>query len=88
VPALFGPEWDRYPNAPNPDFLTAAQAREAVLAAGLVTGSCTLDDSGNGSGRVWKQEPVAGSLVEYGTPVDVWVASDCDVYTGERVILE
>lgn len=87
VPALFGPDWNRFPDAPNPDFLTPAQAREAVLAAGLTTGSCALED-GKRQDRVWRQEPVAGALVEYGTPVDIWVARDCDLYTGDRVLVE
>jgi len=83
VPALFGPEWRNY----NPDWLNAAEAREAVLAAGLTTGTCHLEDGGR-QNRVWKQEPVAGSLVEFGSAVDVWIASDCDVYDGDRIFLE
>lgn len=85
VPQLFGPGWDRMPDAPNPDHLTAAQAREAVLAAGLVTGTCYTDQSVKHKDRVWKQEPVAGTLVDFGTPVDVWVAVGCDIYEGTRV---
>ena len=87
VPALFSPDWNPYPDAPNPEHLTAAQAREAVLAAGLTTGECYPEDA-NRKDRVWKQEPVAGSLVEHGSPVDVWIRFDCDVYLGDRVILE
>lgn len=88
VPALFGPEWNRYPDAPNADWLTPALAREGVFAAGLTTGACVLDDSPNRGNRVWRQEPVAGTLVDFGTPVDVWAGADCDIYLGERVELE
>jgi hypothetical protein len=88
VPALFIPDWNRYPDAANPEHLTAAQAREAVLAAGLVTGTCHLDDSGRHRNRVWRQEPVSGTLVDFGTPVDIWVAADCDIYEGTRVAVE
>ena len=87
VPALHGPEWSRYPDAPNVDFLTPALAREAVLAAGLTTGTCHQEQD-NKSDRVWRQDPPAGTLVEFGSPVEVWVERDCDVYLGERVALE
>ena len=76
------------PDAANPGHLTAAEAREAVLAAGLVTGTCNLDDSGKHGNRVWQQQPVAGELVDFGTAVDVWIAVDCDVYDGTRVLTE
>jgi hypothetical protein len=85
VPRLFGPSWDRGMNAPNPDHLTPAQAREAVYAAGLVTGVCHLDESANRGDRVWQQEPIAGTLVDFGTAVDVWVGRDCDIYEGKRI---
>lgn len=88
VPQLFGPNWVRSMNAPNPDHLTPAQAREAVFAAGLTTGVCTIDDSAKRGDRIWRQEPIAGSLVDFGTPVDVWVARDCDIYEGTRVLVE
>lgn len=89
VPALFGPSWDRFPDRPNPDFLRADEARAAVLAAGLVTGTCTPEGGGGvRDDRVWRQEPAAGTLVEFGTPVDVWVGLDCDIYTGDRVPTE
>ncbi len=89
VPTLFGAEWDRNIGAENPDHLTAAQAREAVYAAGLVPGVCIQDPSGGRKDdRVWQQDPVAGSLADFGSAVDIWVGLDCDVYTGERVIVE
>lgn len=88
VPALHGPAWNRYPNAPNPDHLTPALAREAVFEAGLVPGVCHLDDSANRRDRVWQQQPISGTLVEYGTPVEVWVGRDCDIYEGTRILLE
>ena len=87
VPALHGPDWNRYPDAPNADWLTATQAREAVLAAGLTTGTCHQEGANKGD-RVWQQEPAAGALVEFGTPVEVWVERDCDVYEGDRVIVD
>jgi len=89
VPPLFSAEWDRGIGAENPDHLTAAQAREAVLEAGLVTGACTIDASGaRKDDRVWQQDPVAGSLAGFGSAVDIWVGTDCDVYIGDRVIFE
>jgi hypothetical protein len=87
VPALFGPSWNRYPDAKNESFLTAAQAREAVLDAGLTTGTCH-EERGNRRDRVWKQDPKAGTLVDYGSPVEVWLAQDCDVYQGDRIVME
>jgi len=88
VPVLFPPGWDRQPDAENPGHLTAAEARKAVLAAGLVTGTCHLDDSGKHGNRVWQQDPVSGSLVDFGTPVEIWVSVDCDIYEGTRVATE
>ena len=85
VPALYGPEWNRYPDAPNEDFLTPALARDAVHAAGLTTGECHLDGKGD---RISQQQPIAGTLVEYGTLVDVWVGRDCDIYLGDRIVVE
>lgn len=87
VPALFSPDWNPYPDAENPEHLTAAQAREAVLAAGLTTGECYAEDGGRRD-RVWRQEPVAGTLVEFGSPVDAWIRFDCDVYQGDRMATE
>lgn len=86
VPELFGPGWDRGMNAPNPDHLTSTQAREAVLAAGLTTGECTIDESANRGDRVWEQDPIGGSLVDFGTPVAIRVGRDCDLYEGTRVV--
>ena len=89
VPALFGSKWNRNLNAENPDYLTASLAREAVLAAGLVTGECFTDDAGSRRrDRVWQQDPLAGVLAEFGSAVDIWIAQDCDVYAGERVVEE
>lgn len=88
VPRLFGPDWNRYPDAENPEHLTAQQAREAVLVAGLVPGRCNLDGSANHGNRVWQQQPVAGALVDFGTAVEIWVATDCDIYEGSRVALD
>ncbi len=88
VPALFAGDWNPRPHAPNSKHLTAVQAREAVLAAGLITGTCHQDGSSDRQNRVWKQEPIAGMLVEPGSAVEVWVATDCDVYEGKRVILD
>jgi hypothetical protein len=85
VPNLIGGEWDAHPGAPNPTWLDAAAAREAVLAAGLVAGTCNTAE-GYRADRVFKQEPVAGTLAPYGSPVDIWIARDCDVYAGDRVL--
>jgi hypothetical protein len=87
VPNLIGVDWDNHTGAANPTWLTAAQAREAVLAAGLVSGECHTDSGGRRRDRVWRQEPVAGTLADFGSAVDVWIAQDCDVYSGQRVVL-
>lgn len=89
VPRLYGTGWDRSMGAENPDHLTAPQAREVVFEAGLVPGTCHPDTSGARTDhKIWKQDPSAGTLVDFGTTVDIWVGRDCDVYTGERVIIE
>ena len=88
VPPLFTDRWAARAGETNPGHLTAAEAREAVLAAGLVTGVCHLDNAARHADRVWKQEPVAGSLVDFGTAVDIWVAEGCDIYEGTRVLVE
>ncbi len=89
VPKLFGEKWSRSPGQTNPDYLTAAQARQVLIDAGLVVGQCTEQPEGFvGAGRVWGQDPIPGTLVEPGSPVDVFIVSDCDVVLGDRVILE
>jgi hypothetical protein len=89
VPALFTSGWDRGMGAENPDHLTAPQAREALFEAGLVPGTCHIDTSGaRTDAKIWQQEPVAGSLVDFGTTVDIWVGLDCDIYEGTRVKVE
>ena len=88
VPQLFPPGWDRNMNAPNPGHLTPAQAREAVFAAGLTTGVCTIDDSANHGDRIWKQEPdrrLAGRLRHARGRLG---QRDCDIYEGSRVLVE
>lgn len=85
VPNLIGDAWDNYPGAGNPSWLNAAEAREAVLAAGLTTGTCHVQSRGRAD-RVWQQEPLAGTLLPFGSPVDIWIAGDCDVYAGDRLL--
>jgi len=92
VPKLFGEGW--VPGEANASYLTAAQARQALLDVGLVVGTCTEGASfvaGQGyidPGRVWGQEPAPGTLLEEGSPVDVFIVSDCDIVRGDRVLLE
>ncbi len=89
VPKLFGEGWSRVYGQTNPEYLTATQARQAILDAGLTVGECVEGESGFvGEGRVWGQEPMPGTLLEAGSPVDVSIVSDCDVVQGDRVILE
>ena len=89
VPSLHGDSWGRRLNDDNSAFLTAAQARQAILDAGLTVGECTEGPEGFvGAGRVWGQDPVAGTLLEQGAPVDVFIVGDCDVVLGDRIILE
>lgn len=89
VPLLHGESWDRRLGADNSAFLTAAQAREALLAAGLTAGDCVEEERrGVPAGRVWGQEPRAGTLVELGSAVDVYAVSDCDIVLGDRVAIE
>ena len=89
VPQLFGENWSRTYGETNPGFLTATQARQAILDAGLTVGECTQEPQGFvGEGRVWGQDPAPGSLLEMGSPVDVFIVSDCDVVVGDRVIME
>ena len=57
--------------------------------AGLVPGTCHTDTSGSRTdAKIWQQEPVAGSLVDFGTTVDIWVGLDCDIYEGTRVAVD
>ena len=92
VPQLFGDGWVQ--GEANESYLTATQARQALLDAGLVVGTCTegplfVAGQGNiGAGRVWGQDPVPGTLLELGSPVDVFIVSDCDIVRGDRVLLE
>ena len=89
VPKLFGENWSRTHGETNPGYLTATQARQALLDVGLAVGQCTEQTEGFvGAGRVWGQDPIPGTLVELGSPVDVFIVSDCDVVLGDRVILE
>lgn len=92
VPALAGSGWNA--GRANESYLTATQARAAITEAGLTVGECVEEQQeveGQGfidPGRVWGQEPQAGTLLELGSPVDVVATSDCDVVLGDRVILE
>ena len=90
VPALHGTDWGRRFET----FLTAPQAREALLAAGLTVGAC-VEEPKTFEGappvdpdRVWDQDPVPGTLVQPGSAIDVWMTSACDVLRGDRVLLE
>ncbi len=86
VPKLFGDEWVDNIAVKNEDFLTAAQARAAILAAGLDVGSCTEEAHPPiRPGQVWNQDPPAGTLLEIGSTVDVWIGSDCDIVMGDRI---
>jgi hypothetical protein len=85
VPKLFGDEWRRGAFE-NEGFLTAAQARQALLDAGLTVGNCTEQEQWPvAAGRVWGQDPQAGTLLDAGSPVDVFIVSDCDIVLGDRV---
>ncbi len=89
VPQLYGENWSRIYGETNPGYLTATQARAAILDAGLTVGQCTEGPQGFvGEGRVWGQDPAPGTLLEAGSPVDVFIVSDCDVVLGDRVVLE
>ena len=92
VPALAGSDWKRFDA--NESYLTATQARQALIDAGLSVGQCfeePRDAYPQGQiegGRVWGQEPIVGTLLEIGSAVDVYATSDCDVIRGERIIPE
>ena len=85
APALFGQQ--RVPGEMNEKFLTAPAARQAILDAGLVVGECveqinelvTID-------RVWGQDPQPGTLLELGSPVTVYIGTNCDVVLGDRIL--
>lgn len=92
VPKLAGEGWNR--GRLNESYLTATQARKALVDAGLTAGECVergLEVEGQGSidpGRVWAQDPPPGTLLPIGSPVDVTIVSDCDVVLGDRIIPE
>ena len=92
VPKLFGEGWNR--RLLNQEYLTAAQARQALLDAGLTVGECVeapSDVEGEdpvAAGRVWGQDPAPGTLLELGAAVDVFIVSDCDIVLGDRVPVE
>lgn len=92
VPTLFGEGWNS--RKLNQGYLSAAQARQALLDAGLTVGECVeepFEVEGQGfisAGRVWGQEPAPGTLLELGSPVDVFIVSDCDIVLGDRVPVE
>lgn len=89
VPALIGTEWSMVFPQENPEFLTGTQARQALLDAGLTTGECAEQIAEPYKpDRVWSQDPIPGTLVEQGTAVNVLMGIDCDVFVGDRVILE
>ncbi len=89
VPKLFGENWSRVYGQTNPGYLTATQARQAILDAGLTVGDCVEEESGFvDKGRVWGQDPMPGTLLEEGSPVDVFAVSDCDIVVGNRVVVE
>jgi hypothetical protein len=89
VPALVGVEWSFvFPRA-NPEFLNGTQARQVLLDAGLTSGECIEQISEPvAPDRVWSQDPIAGTLVELGSAVNVSMGMDCDVFRGDRVIVE
>jgi hypothetical protein len=92
APALAGSGWNQ--GRANESYLTATQARQALLDAGLIVGQCfeeAREVEGQGQidgGRVWGQEPIVGTLLEIGSAVDVYATGDCDVIRGERIIPE
>ncbi|CAN5583698.1 hypothetical protein BH23CHL8_BH23CHL8_24980 [soil metagenome] len=73
VPSLVG-TGQFVPNSENPEWLTAEQARDAIAAAGLVVGTCTEQfQFPHPPGRVLRQDPPGGTVVELGSAVDVVV---------------
>ncbi|MFV2061966.1 MAG: PASTA domain-containing protein [Chloroflexota bacterium] len=92
VPKLFGETWDRLPGASNPEWMPADVARATLLDAGLEVGTCTEQPKPPRTSvwpnRVWQQDPAPGTLLEFGSTVDVWIGQDCDVLKGDRIIVE
>ena len=89
VPRLFGYGWVSNPAVKNHQYLTAARARATLLEAGLAVGACNVETQPPISAdRVWKQDPLAGTLLEFGSAVDVWIGGDCDILHGDRIIVE
>lgn len=90
VPQLAGDRW--IPGRLNLSYLTADQARQAILDAGLIVGECVERDAeaeGQGpiaAGRVWAQDPAPGTLLEVGSAVNVTIVNDCDIVLGDRVV--
>jgi hypothetical protein len=88
VPRLAGEDW--IPRRLNETFLSATQARQAILDAGLVVGECVEQSPETEepitAGRVWAQDPIAGTLLELGSAVNVTIVSDCDIVRGDRVM--
>jgi hypothetical protein len=86
VPALAGTDWRRHFET----FLTASEARQALLEAGLTVGECTEEPKTFeglppvDADRIWAQDPVAGTLLEPGSAVDVTITSGCGILRGER----
>lgn len=89
VPQVAGVDWSRRYGADNSSFLTAAQARQAVLDAGLVAGDCTQATTDFvPPDLVWAQDPPPGTLLDAGSPVSITIGTDCDVFVGDRVVTE
>jgi hypothetical protein len=88
APKLYGDIWSRADMNANGAYLTAAQARQALLDAGLEPGECTEAMTEFVSAdRVWAQEPIPGTLLELGSPVAIFIGQDCDIFRGERIEL-
>jgi hypothetical protein len=89
VPQLAGEGWSRVYGAENSSYLTATQARQAILDAGLTVGECTEEGTQFvDPDRVWAQDPVPGTLLELGSPVNITIGANCDVVLGDRIVAE
>jgi hypothetical protein len=89
VPKLYGQNWSRSDMNKNGAYLTAPAARQAILDAGLTVGECI--EQGTEfvrANRVWSQDPLPGTLLEPGSPVAVYIGTDCDIVLGDRILLE